>query len=308
MKIVLGIPVYNDLEFLVDTLPSMLEIGFDQIVYLDDGSTDGTYDFLVEQSRNNREIFVFRNKRNSILNHGPNRWSILTGMCSKFDPDWIMVRAADEKFSAPAKELLRPRLEELLNTDVVVVSFPMVHLWRSTLWFRNDCAWGYSAHNHVSDSCWKNNSGWAFVGDRQVANLHLGGHCPNKFSVNVVKAGINTEQNPSLPPPISILHYGMSSDALIERKLEFQLETSLKINGGIGLPPPNMMPHPSRWYDYNGYKTAYEVGIKFKQLYPVWLNSPVLDWPPEPKVKSLYNIIERYNKAMALEYAKIYGR
>ena len=50
MRIVLGVPMRNELEkgHLHSQLENALKISYDDIVVLDDGSTDGTWDVLQE--------------------------------------------------------------------------------------------------------------------------------------------------------------------------------------------------------------------------------------------------------------------
>ena len=280
MKIVLGIPVYNNVEFLKYTVDSMLSVGFDDIVYLDDGSTDGTSELLQSYSDKYENIHVIKNDSNSVLTQGVNRWKILAEHCKSFNPDWIIIRAADQVFSAMTKALLRPRLEYLLNTGVNAIGFPVAHFWRSRDWYRTDGEWGHSAEAHF----------------------------PNHFEGKVVKSNINVGPLDNGVLPIVVLHYGMSSHDLIDSKLDFQMKMSdlVEVNG---VPRTNVMPHPKSWNRYNGYKIAHEHGAILTMAPQEWFDAPINHEPkPRPRINSMYETIAKYNKSMALEYRKIYDK
>lgn len=306
MRIVVGIPVFNEMFFIDQSVSNAVFMGYDKVVYLDDGSTDGTYEKLLEYSNKYESVEVFSNDKNSILSKGTNRWKVLAEHCRQFDPDWIMVRAADQTFSVSSKLLLRNRLEEIyLKKNAHMVSFPVVHFWRSPWWYRIDGYWGNSAKNHVSNSCWRNDCGWEFTGEFTVSGMHRGVHHPNNFKTKYGAIGINYNFH-KYPFPISVLHYGMSSNELLEKKLDHQLNMSLLSKNNNFLIPANKMPHPSSWNNHNGYKIAYEKGMILEKAHSDWFDIPIPN-VDKPKVVSMYNTIKKYNAARAKEYAKIYG-
>ena len=117
IKVALGIPVYNDILFIDQSVDNALKSGFDYIVYLDDGSNDGTYEKLMSYAVEHKHIEVIRNEHNSILNNGPNRWMIVAEACRKYNPDWIMIRAADQTLSYPLRKSLKKRLNYIYNNS-----------------------------------------------------------------------------------------------------------------------------------------------------------------------------------------------
>ena len=310
MRVVLGTPIYNDVQFIDNHVKNALGVGYDEIVYLDDGSTDGSYEKLCAYANIYPHIHVFKHKVNSVLSNTLNRWQIVSYKCREFEPDWIMVRAVDEILSFKATiaggDLLRKNLTILLqDTDVVMVAFPVVHLWRSPWWFRSDGEWGYSAMNGVSDSCWRNDSGWEFVRGYTRSGIHIGGHRPNKFrNGRLIKKDINLDKLDV--PNIVVLHYGMSDYKLIYNKLRYQFDTANKIGiRAVGVPPTSVMPHPSQWKAFNGYKIAYELDLKLTRVYDNWFESKVPEVSRPPMI-SFYELIKLYNQDMANEYRQLY--
>jgi glycosyltransferase involved in cell wall biosynthesis len=295
LKIAVGIPVYNDSIFLERSIQNCLDIGYDNVVYLNDGSTDDSYDKLIELTTGYDHIKVINSNKNSVLSASKNRWEVVAEECKKFNPDWIMVRAVDEILSHPAQKLFKNNLYELDETGVNMVVFNYKHLWRSNWWYRADTFWA----GHHSISLWKNNTGWKF---NYGTGMHIGSHRPNFMTVKDVIRNINLKKEDE----IVVIHYGMSSHDLLARKLDYQINTSLKIKKrAVGM--PNHVPHPNVWNHFNGYKVAYERNITLEKVKQIWFKDLVPE-SPKPEIKSLYAIVKKYDLAVAEEYAKIYGR
>jgi glycosyltransferase involved in cell wall biosynthesis len=309
MRIAVGIPAYNESVFIEQSVRNCIDVGYDHVVYLDDGSTDDTYEKLVHYTKDYDHITVIKNKENSVFSNTGNRWEIVVKECAKFNPDWIMVRAADECLSYPAfsrgEDLLRRNIEGLDAEGVNMLIFPYVHLWRSPWWYRVDGFWG-GCYRGGSISAWKNNTGWEF---KYGSGIHLGSHRPNSMKVKDISRNINNynvKEKPIKILPIVVLHYGMASHEFIANKLDYQISTAMKIKSrAIGIPAG--IPTPRAWNRFNGYKVAYELGLDLKKVESIWYENDIPD-VDKPKVESLYNVIAKYNKNRADEYAKIYGR
>jgi glycosyltransferase involved in cell wall biosynthesis len=308
MKMVLGTPTYNESYFIDAHVKNAIEVGFDEIVYLDDGSTDDTYQKLLDYQVKYKHIHVFKTPSNSVLSNTMNRWKFIAYKCRELNPDWIMVRAADEIMSFPTTlsggDLLRVRLNELMRSNVNMVAFPVVHLWRSPWWYRSDGEWGYSALNAVSDSCWRNDSGWDFIDSYSGSGIHIGGHRPNKFRGNaLIKADINNNND---FPFVVVLHYGMSGHTLLLEKLKYQWDVANAIGSrAVGVPSTYRMPHPRIWKQFNGYKIADEYELHFEKVDQRWFGIRVPD-VPIPPIKSFYGLIKKYSSIMAEEYKELY--
>jgi glycosyltransferase involved in cell wall biosynthesis len=306
MRIVLGVPVYNDSIFIDRSIQNALDVGYDDVVYLDDCSTDNSYEKLLEYSKKYRHIHVFSNQCNTVSSGLGNKWKIVSDLCRKFNPDWIMVRAADECLSWPSfkrgQNLLSLYLESLEN--FTTVSFPYVNLWRSEWWFREDVRSGTSLDYSINESCWKNDSGWDFV---DKSGVHLGLHKPNVYKNRKYKCtNINLDfknRRISSIPLIVILHYGMSSHELIERKLKYYIDIKREVGTRANM--PSGIPHPKDWGTSNGFKVGYENGIILTKAHQEWFETPIPN-VPKPEIKSLAKLIEQYDKGAAEAYRQFY--
>lgn len=308
LKIAVGIPVFNDESFIEQSVNNCLDVGYDYVVYLDDGSTDSTYEKLLYYTKNYDNILVLRNKDNSVSSNGTNRWKTVSLECAKFNPDWITVRAADECLSFPAfnrgQNLFRKNLEYIDSKGFNMVVFPYIHLWRSPFWYRVDGYWG-GCRDGGSICAWKNHTGWEF---NDKSGLHLGSHRPNRLKVESLITHIN--DSPTFDPlsdkPIVVLHYGMSSTKHLSDKLDYQISTSLQLkNRAVGM--PDFVPSPRFWNRYNGYKVADERNIILEKVKQLWYEDE-LPKEEKPAIIPLVSVIAKYDLKVAEEYAELYGR
>lgn len=335
VKIVIGIPTFNDSEFIDGSVENLVRTGFDDIVYLDDGSTDDTYDKLVAYKEKYPQIHIIQNKENSILTQGENKWKVVAEYCRTLNPDWIIIRATDQLLSADCfqdtKDALRKRLEFLWeNPNNILVHFPVVHLWRSDYWYRVDGNWGYSANNHISASCWRNDVEWYYP--EVKAGVHLGAHRPvikdsitieDTYSkkVSTKKRGktitrtIRSDKkviriNDSEVPEdfsIVVLHRGMSSHELLVRKLEQQI--AYGNNDKIikkEIHPIGNIKHFKKMAYSNGLKVADEKGLVLKKVNQCWYDYDTTSFE-KPEIKSLFPILNKYNPRLAVNYNKYMG-
>jgi len=308
MKIAVGIPAFNDEIFVEQSIQNCIDVGYDYVVYLDDGSTDKTYEKLMDYTKNYDHIKVIRNKENSVLTNSGNRWEKAATECSKVKPDWIMSRAVDEVLSYPAflngENLFRKNLEILDASGVNMLVFPHIHLWRSEWWHRIDGYWGGCYDNGVI-SAWKNNIGWGF---NSKSGIHLGSHRPTNVRVKAVINEINNKTQTTAygGKPVVVLHYGMFSHKCLMEKLDYQISTSMQINNrAVGM--PSRIPNPKNWHHFNGYKIADEQTCILEKVLQVWYKDAVPN-EPRPEIKSLYSVVAKYDQAIADRYATIYGR
>lgn len=132
-KIVAICQVYNELEkgnlerFIDHLLPLV-----DSLVVYDDGSTDGSYEYLMERS-----IQVIRGNRNDFANEMYHKQQLLTAALDQ-QPDFILWLDADEVLSAGAKEKLQELCRQCIESNKDGVSLKEINLWRSATWKRVD--------------------------------------------------------------------------------------------------------------------------------------------------------------------------
>lgn len=87
MRIVLGMACYNEMLHIERKLERVLNMDYnDEIVILDDGSTDGTWAVINDYASKFKNIHAYRNSANSILSHGQNRWKTLYDLIIPLGP------------------------------------------------------------------------------------------------------------------------------------------------------------------------------------------------------------------------------
>ena len=312
MRVVLAVAMYNEIEYgphVELQLDNALKLKcFDDIVVLDDGSTDGTWDILQMYARKNNNIHVFRNEKNSILYYKTNRHKILYEHVEKFNPTWIQLRAADVIFSDSAKDVYRSQLEVLDDAGVKLISFPYVHLWRSKYWWRTDNVWGQHANSHTQDTLWKYSKNYSWLNKHTKASFHQGTFRPSYlgFERPILIAGINS--NLKKPWPITLMHLGHSTHEKKEMKFRHTMEKAIaaqKIGLAVGVPPPLDMPPVEGWLNYNGYAGFHEFTLHLEKVPQLWYDEKIEECDP-PIPKSFYSVIKEYNIKRAEEYKILY--
>ncbi|MEA3307500.1 MAG: glycosyltransferase family 2 protein [Elusimicrobiota bacterium] len=160
MKISILIPSYNELKTLPEILSKISNINLEkEIVIIDDGSSDGTFDWLlkaVEGKAYPYEIRLFKHERNK----GKGR-ALITGI-EKAKGDIIVIQDADLEYNPKHIEpLVKPIIED--GFEVVYGSrrlskesetYNMVYLWgNQVLTILNNVLCG----SHMTDSytCYK---------------------------------------------------------------------------------------------------------------------------------------------------------
>jgi hypothetical protein len=314
MKVILGVTMRNEVEYGPHVrwqLDDALEMDYDHIVVLDDGSTDGTWEILQEYANQNKNVSVFRNEKNSILDDkGTNRWASLIGHIATFKPTWVNIRAADQHYSKFYKENMRKVLKYFLDKNAHIINFPLVHLWRSESWYRANSIWGDCPWSQNRKHVWRFNENYSYVGSKRDAVLHKGQHFPSKLGINgkVNHANVNAFfEDASLGKngkhyPIMILHYGHTTHAKKAKKFELSMQQA---NHSVGMPGPKNMPMPNNWLRYNGYKGFYEFEIELKPCPKIWFGDD-FEAGPKPKIESFFTTILKYNKRVAEQYKKMF--
>jgi len=320
VKIVLGIPMYNELAkgHLHETIENALSVGFDHIIILDDGSTDDSWLVLQEYAIRYQNISIYRNESNSVIYEGNNRWKFIVDRIAEHEPDWVVVRSADQIYSYKATiiggDLFRERLTELYYAGAEMISLPLAHLWRSISWYRLDNTWGRDIKTHSKSPIWRFHPGYNYIG-REQTGTHRGWHHPTSFGFGdkriLKKVPINKIASP--PWEIVILHLGHTTHAKKVLKFEWSMEAakSNALNGRSNtMPPPEKMPPVKDWdpsnHKYDGYVGFYEFNMLLKKVEPQWFAGNISFDSAQPIPESMYNIILRYNKERAEEYRILY--
>jgi len=311
LRIILALTVRDELrygEHIFMQLNDAVKRDYDEIVVLDDGSRDGTWDILQDYARKYNNIRIKRNEVNSILAKGENRWITLIRECEKYHPTWIHFRACDQLHSKLFNEKMREIVTYFHEHGAWLIKIPLVHLWRSEGWFRYDDVWLQDYMDHSRRQLWRFYKDYEYKPNRTIAALHLGGHLPNKISpYNITPTyNINSyfKQTSSKQHwRIVVLHYGHTTHEKKEVKFRLTMEAASK-GVSYGCPSPNSMPHPRYWLRYNGYKGFHEFNLHLRKIPQIWFDRPVNYAVPE--IKSFYKVIAEYRLDRAKEYQALF--
>ena len=311
LRIILALTVRDEIKYgrhIFMQLDDAVRRDYDEIVVLDDGSRDGTWDVLQEYARKYNHIHIKRNEINSILAKGENRWITLIRECEKYHPTWIHFRACDQLHSKLFNEKMREIVTYFHEHGAWLIKIPLVHLWRSEGWFRYDDVWLQDYVNHSRRQLWRFYKDYEYNPNRTIAAFHLGGHLPNKISpYNITPTyNINSYFNQTSPKHhwrIVVLHYGHTTHE--KKEVKFRLTMEAASNGiSYGCPPPDDMPHPKYWLRYNGYKGFHEFNLHLRKIPQIWFDRPVNYAMPE--IKSFYKVIAEYRVDRAQEYQSLF--
>ena len=318
MRIVLGVPMRNEVVYgphVEWQLKNALSMEYDDIVILDDGSDDGTWEVLQDYDASHKRIHAFRNKKNSILNpRGTNRWATLVGHMAKFNPTWVNIRAADQVYSKYYTDNLRGVLRHYLEKDLHIVRFPLVHLWRSESWYRLDRLWGNDSWGQTRVHVWRFSPKYKYGPKQSGAILHQGRHFPGNLGFNERNRGTgannmlgpeNYGREKNKPWPIVVLHHGHTTHEKKEAKFRLSMEAAK--SGFAYMAGPGGMPPVAGWIKHNGYKGFYEFGINLAPAPAIWFGE---DYKvgPKPQIKSFFKVINEYNPQRAKEYQTLFNK
>ncbi|KLU67604.1 MULTISPECIES: glycosyltransferase [Desulfosporosinus] len=165
----------------------------DSLVVYDDGSTDGSYEYMLKQTP-----YVLRSTKNNFANERSHK-KLLLQEALKLKPDFILWLDADEVLTANAEESLQELCRYCEEQEYDAMSFHEINLWRSHSWQRIDSLFG---------------SGWFCRLWRVVPGI----------SFTETKPGLHQPPYPSTirkmtwTDKIQVLHYGFSSKQRLAHK------------------------------------------------------------------------------------------
>lgn len=133
-KIVAMMPVHNEADRFLEDVLSHLSRWVDEIVVLDDASTDAT----PEICQGFEKVDLIRNRENMFQENEARLREKLWEQTVEHDPDWILALDADELFT----DRIMDEVDWYLHQQSYdAVSFRLFDLWKSQAQYRVDGQW-----------------------------------------------------------------------------------------------------------------------------------------------------------------------
>lgn len=193
-KIVAICQIYNELERgNLKRFIKYLKPLVDEIVVYDDGSTDGSYEFLKKITPN-----IIRSEKNDFLGEVGHR-QILLDKARELKADFILWLDADEVLSAGAEKRLPELCRYCEENGLDALDMHELNLYRSLSWRRVDSLYDEGWFPRL----WRLSEKLSFS---EVRGLHKDEFIPE---------GLTKREKTAL---LSVIHYGFSSDESIAYK------------------------------------------------------------------------------------------
>jgi len=165
----------------------------DNIVIYDDGSTDGSYEYSINQTP-----YVIRGSKNDFKNEINHR-QLMLEKALELSPDFILWLDADEVLSSQSKEELQNICSECINKNYDGIAIKELNIWRSHTWRRLDSLYDQGWFNRI----------WKVVPGLSFQEIKPGLH--QDLFPQQIKNIIKTDK-------ISVLHYGFADEVNLSYK------------------------------------------------------------------------------------------
>ena len=142
-RIIALLAFHNEMEYLAGYI-SNVQPHVDGIVALDDGSTDGSGDFIARQDKVLELVRIAA--RTPHLWDEPNNRRMLVAAGRKYKPDWFVAVDADERLEKDFRERAIREIERANDEGLPALSVNIRELWNSPVHYRSDGNWGAKRH------------------------------------------------------------------------------------------------------------------------------------------------------------------
>ena len=166
LKLTAGIRVKNGERFAEECLRDLSDY-VDEIVILDDGSTDRT----VEICRSFHKVTQVVRWEKDFFHEGIDR-NVVLALIKNTSPDWILLPDIDEVFESRFKEEVRRMMEA---KDVGLYAFLFRHFWRSRTHYRVDGKWGRESREFPIPRLVRNEPGLHYPVHRPLGTAQITG-------------------------------------------------------------------------------------------------------------------------------------